>query len=560
LSSSSPLAVGRNAPLSQLFSFGFVRYGYHSAAMPDDAALLRQFADDHSEAAFAELVHRHLDAVYSSAVRRLAGDTHLAEDVTQHVFIALARHARTVATHPAMSAWLHLTTRNIAAQTIRAEQRRRAREQHAAMPDSSPDPSAAADWTRLAPVIDDAIDRLNDRDRSAILLRFIERRAFADIGCALRISEDAARMRVDRALNKLRTALAIRGVTSTSAALAVALTGHGVTAAPAGLSTTAATVAFAAAPASTSAIALFSAMTTSKASLTVAATAALIAIGTATHERIRALDADFAMDAARHEHLAGQARLDALHREHDAITADIDQLNRRLSNLSSAPGSSASGNARATAPRPVPFGAVKPDPAADAFMERHPAVKQALIAWVDAKNRYEWRDFYVQCNLTPAQIARLEELMREEAAMQRPLGPDGQYAVFSAGSEGLSRDEAEAKIRELLGPENYAKRSVYSAKLPARAEASGIAAALGFTATPLSPEQAQHLVDLIHHSRPPGLTRGVDFDWEAIRTKASDVLSPAQLTVIDRMRAQSEYDAAFSHAMSVARSTTAASP
>ncbi len=523
--------------------------------MSDDATLLREFADTRAEPAFAELVRRHIDAVYSTALRRVAFDSHLAEDVTQQVFIALARKAARLTTHPHLAGWLYTTTRHEAATAVRTEQRRRAREQHAVMPDPSPDPSAAADWVRLAPLIDEAIDRLDDRDRTAILLRFIEHRAFADIGRVLRVSEDAARMRVERALDKLRTVLAGRGVTSTSAALAVALTGHAVSAAPATLGTStgaAALAALAAAPTTTSAIALFSAMTTSKASLTIAATAALIAIGTATHERIRARDADLALAAVRQQHLAAQQHL-------DMIAADIEQLSQPASNPPSAPGSPAPANARAAAPRSANMGAVKPDPAADAFMQRHPAVKQALIAWVDAKNRYEWRDFYAQCNLSAEQIARLEELMREGPAIQRPLGQDGQYAVFSAGSEGLSRDEAEAKIRELLGPENYAKRFAYSAMLPARAEASGIAAALGFSATPLTLEQADRLTELIHQSRPPGISRGLEFDWEAIRTKATDVLSPAQLTVIDRIRAQSEYDAALSRAMSAGHGTASGS-
>lgn len=203
--------------------------------MIDEASLLREYADSRNESAFAQVVERHFDAVFSSAVRRVGGDAHLARDVAQEVFSALAREASRVASHPVISAWLHTTTRNIAALKVRQERRRRNREREAsAMNTHEGDGRSEVDWSRIAPVLDRAIDSLGMTDRHAILLRFIDRRSYAEVGASLELSENAARMRVDRALEKLRAVLRRQGIPSTAAALAAALADQAVVAAPAG--------------------------------------------------------------------------------------------------------------------------------------------------------------------------------------------------------------------------------------------------------------------------------------------------------------------------------------
>ena len=203
---------------------------------PEDAELLRRYADEKSEAAFAELVRRHLNLVYSVALRQVAGDAHLAEDVTQQVFTALARKAGVLAQRPALSGWLYRSTHFAASDVVRAERRRRTREQEAHTMDSIINsPPAMADWDKLRPVLDDAIAELPEPDRDAVSLRFLEGRSFAEVGTKLRLSENAARMRVERALDKLHAALSRRGVTSTAAALGVALANQAAVAAPAGL-------------------------------------------------------------------------------------------------------------------------------------------------------------------------------------------------------------------------------------------------------------------------------------------------------------------------------------
>ncbi|HTQ30389.1 MAG TPA: sigma-70 family RNA polymerase sigma factor [Opitutaceae bacterium] len=241
--------------------------------MTDDADLLHRYVADRSEEAFAELVRRHIGLVYHSALRQLSGDAHRAEDVAQSVFTDLARKAAALERHPALVGWLHTSTRFAATKIRRAEQSRQKHEREADMMRASGEEAANSDWEKLCPIIDDVIHELSGRDQTAVLLRFFEDRSFAEIGTALRLSEDAARMRVNRALEKLRARLARRGVSSAAAALALGFASHAGMAAPAGLAvsiTTAALTNAAAAAGGSLAALSFMSMNTLKVSLAAA--------------------------------------------------------------------------------------------------------------------------------------------------------------------------------------------------------------------------------------------------------------------------------------------------
>jgi RNA polymerase sigma factor (sigma-70 family) len=191
--------------------------------MPDDSELLRRYADDHSEEAFGELVRRHLGLVYNAALRQ-CGDPHLAEDAAQNVFSDLARKARPLSSRPVLAGWLYTSARFAALRVARTEGRRRAREYEAhAMMELLDGAEPSADWDRLRPVIDEALQGLGEGEREAVLLRYFEKRPFAEIGRLFAVTEDAARMRVERALEKMRGTLERNGVTSTGAALGAAL-------------------------------------------------------------------------------------------------------------------------------------------------------------------------------------------------------------------------------------------------------------------------------------------------------------------------------------------------
>lgn len=199
----------------------------------DDGELLARYVDEGSQEAFAQLVSRHLNLVYAAALRQV-DSSDLAAEVAQIVFTNLARKARSMPRRTVLAGWLHRDTRYTVLDLLRSEQRRRLREQEAlALNTLGPDPTP--DWANLRPLLDEELDRLSPADRDALLLRFFEKRSLKEVGESLGFGEDAARKRVARGLEKLRTSLARRGVTTTGAALSVGITACGSQVAPAGL-------------------------------------------------------------------------------------------------------------------------------------------------------------------------------------------------------------------------------------------------------------------------------------------------------------------------------------
>ena len=201
-----------------------------------DGELLRRYVHDRSETAFGELVSRHINLVYSAALRQVNGDTHLAEDVTQSVFADLARKAARLLRHTSLTGWLFTSTRFVVTNVRRTEQRRslREREAHAMnaiLSATEPEP----DWALIRPLLDEAMHALDEPDREAVLLRHFEKRSYAEIGARFGLTENAARMRVERALEKLHGTLTKQGVTSTVVAMAGLLAANAVGAAPAHL-------------------------------------------------------------------------------------------------------------------------------------------------------------------------------------------------------------------------------------------------------------------------------------------------------------------------------------
>jgi RNA polymerase sigma factor (sigma-70 family) len=213
--------------------------------MTDSHTLLALYARTGSESAFRELVSRYIDLVYSTAYRLVGGDAQSAQDAAQTVFLALANKAGTLPKDVMLGGWLHQHTRFVAGELVRTERRRQLRERQAAAMNAIEDHSES-NLAQVAPVLDEAIGQLDAEDRTAILLRFFERKDFRSVGEALGSSEDAARKRVDRALEKLHVLLKHRGATLSAAALGTALATEAVTAAPAGLAGTIASAATAA--------------------------------------------------------------------------------------------------------------------------------------------------------------------------------------------------------------------------------------------------------------------------------------------------------------------------
>ena len=226
--------VGLFPPSNIFVRFRLLRHFTRELQTTDTQSLLAEYVRTGSESAFRELVARYLGLVYSTALRLVGGDTHLAEDVAQTVFIDLARKARGLSSRVMLGGWLHQRTYNVAAPMMRAQRRRQSREREAVLMNAlQSDPPA--DLAQVEPLLDEAITQLAVPERTAIILRFFEQRDFRSIGQALGSSEDAARMRVTRALDKLHVILKHRGVTLSAAALGTALATETLAAAPAGL-------------------------------------------------------------------------------------------------------------------------------------------------------------------------------------------------------------------------------------------------------------------------------------------------------------------------------------
>lgn len=198
--------------------------------MTPDSELLCKYATSRSEEAFSELVRRHINLVYSAALRQSNGDAHLAEDVAQNVFTDLARKAASLSRRESLTGWLYTSAHFAAAKIARTESRRRGREEKF-MREPSNDTSPDADWEKLRPALDSAMHELKETDREAVLLRYFENRPFAEVGAKLCLSEIAARKRVERAVEKLRALLARRGIT-TGVAMESVISANAVQTAP----------------------------------------------------------------------------------------------------------------------------------------------------------------------------------------------------------------------------------------------------------------------------------------------------------------------------------------
>jgi len=299
-----------------------------------DQQLVGEFAKNRSDGVFGELVRRHIDLVYSAALR-LVHDAHLTEDITQGVFLALAQNAGKLTDRPVLSGWLHRTTQNLAANAIRAEVRRRVHEQEAAAMNELLATEPDASWDDIAPHLDAALGELEDDDRDALMLRYFEKKSAPEMAVQLGISDEAAQKRVRRAVERLRSLFAKRGVSVGASGLVVLLTAHAVQAAPIELAAGVSAAALAGAAASTStvitAVKIITMTTLQK--IIVTAVVAVLA-GAGLYEARQAAQLRQQVQALQHQ---AAPALAALQRERDEATNRLAALTDELAALKKSP-------------------------------------------------------------------------------------------------------------------------------------------------------------------------------------------------------------------------------
>jgi len=514
--------------------------------MNDDAGCLRKYAESRDENAFAEFVRRNVDFVYSAAYRQTVGDRSQAEDIVQKVFTAAAQKAASLGRHPLVAAWLYQTTRFTAIDARRSRRRRQERESAAVqMTESAVDPNAPVEWERVSPELDKIIASLGECDRAAVILRFFGGKSFADIGEQLHLSEGAARMRVERALEKLRARLSQRGITSSCAALSALLAENGVMAAPSGLGTASIAAALAA-PATvglTATLAALQIMTSAKITLGVASLVTLASIVAAVHE-------------FRHAE-AAEAALATETAAHSALPA------RKAAAANSRPGQP---RGQGTSPAQSPQGGAPGAGGAGAGFAfvmdllSNPGIQKQNEIMATLRLDGQYAALFKNLNLTPDQIDQFKHLMVEKlmvgfdsmaVAHQQGIDPGNNPGGFFQAVAAAEKT-VDSQISTLLGPDGFGQFEQYQQTVPARNTSNLLTQALSYTSAPLTEAQASGVIQILTQYGTPPLPPGNPFsvlngDLGVIKLNSEGlaqmqgILSPPQLQALQaKMQQQTQ--------------------
>jgi RNA polymerase sigma factor (sigma-70 family) len=514
--------------------------------MTPDSELLRRYVHEHSEEAFGQLVHRHIDLVYSSALRRVGSDAQLAEDVTQEVFAALARKGGGLIGRSTLAGWLYTTSRHKAIDVVRSEKRRRLRETETlgmnVDQESLPD---AADWQKLRPLIDTAMDSLSKADQEILVLRYFENRSFAEAAGILSTTEDAARMRSTRALERLRAVLSQGGFTSAAEMLALLLANKAVGAAPAALAAQVLTGALSSAPSGILSLAnLIKIMNASKVVSTTATLALLLAsVATAVHEAREHRRMASALAAAR-EHLAdAESRASSLARQLKADDQSAAALQASVDAAAAALEAEKSRRAQSTDPHSTGRGLVSRNPGAGAL----------LVNRDIARNTQRYVALFSSLGLKADQQAQFLRLLAQRSSLgltwNTTESPDSPAGVIGSGSDSLSDDQLAAQMRGLLGNDGYQKYTDFDRSSAAQSLAQQLAGLLYATSTPLAASQASQVAQILAQSSADyqggkGLWSPAQINWEAALGNAQAVLTAPQMAALRNLQEMTAFDQA----------------
>ncbi len=451
--------------------------------------LLQEYATGRSEAAFTSLVSRHINLVYSAAMRSV-NNPHQAQDITQSVFVMLARKSRALRRGTVLSGWLYQTARLTAANFIRTEMRRQLRE-HQALIQSTMNAPEPEPWNRVGPLLDEAMSHLNEKDRNAIVLRFFEGKPLKQVGDSLGATEDAAKMRVNRALDKLRDFFHRRGITVPAAALAGAISGNSIQAAPAGL---AASVAAGAVQGSALTVSTLSfvkgaihIMTSTKISVAIGVGAAAI-IGlqwqqiSTEKQTVKQLEAQVAQQTQNSR--VQQAEIAKL-QERSAIQA------KTMSGMERDVAKARARSSAALAAKPAATAGTKGNAFAEMFKD--PAMLEAMRPTQLATAKMMYAPLVKQLNLSPEQADKFYNIIVD----------DGLKSLKAMQSGNVSPDAGksmEADLQSFLGDAGFAQYKDY-VKNDMADQTEFTAIKNDFGDNPLSDTQQQQLLQAMKTAR-----------------------------------------------------------
>jgi RNA polymerase sigma factor (sigma-70 family) len=518
--------------------------------MTTDGELLGRYSEGGSEEAFGELVRRHLDLVYSAALRQVNGNAPLAQDVAQSVFSDLAKKANALKNHSTLAGWLYTSTHHAAANVIRSELRRHTHEQEAhAMQELLRNSGPELDWESFRPMLDNAMQELNEGDREVILLRYFQNRTYPDIGEQIGVGENGARMRAERALEKLRGVLSRRGLTTTGA-VAGLLSANAVSAAPAGLAGTitstavlAGTGAAATAASTTTIAAKTIAMTTL--SKVISATVIAAAIGAAIYAGGRASHLSEENQTLRQQQTALSGQVQDLQRQQSEASNRLVSLVQENQRLVSGQNTSELLKLRGkvTALQQSASSASSSSSTSLAKMLNDPAMREYIHQkqLKDLKERYA--ALTKQLKLSPEDAEKFTSLMGDIWQKGTDLAASG---ALSDPSQGNAITNAFAnlygQLHTLLGDDGIAQLKDYDKTMPGRMLVHSLNQQMADSS--LTAEQSAQLVQVVSQ-QPISSTRGVAGDIDPALLGSQDAIDAHWQQVMDSNQQILDQSASF---------------
>ena len=513
--------------------------------MTSDLDLLGQYARKNLQDAFTEIVRRHVDLVYSAAVRQVRS-AQLAEEIAQSVFTDLARNAGKLSNatggSPVLTAWLYQVTRRTAIDVVRRESRRQLREQIASEMNAMN--ATANEWTHIEPLLDEAMHELDETDRAAVLLRYFENKSLREVGQSLGTSDDAAQKRVSRAVDRLREFFSKRNVTVGAGGLVVLISANAVQAAPAGLVATISTAAVLAGTAvhTSTVIAATKAITMTTLQKTLIVAALTAAVGTGIFEAHQNSQLRDQVQTLQQQQTPSTEQLRQLQRERDdatnRLTALIAENEQLKASQKAAELLKLRGEVGALRQSLANMAATNRPSAGLSALMRDPAMKEFIHQKQLKAIKERYAPLVQQLNLTPEDTEKFTQLVGDallkgtDLASSLTQGDGDRVQTLKAMAD--TRTEMQNQLQALLGEAGYAQYTQFNQAIPAQTTVKLLNKQLGDNG--LSDDQSAHLAQIVA-AEPYAAMHGIDGELDpAFFSSQEDIDAYLQQVVASNQR------------------------